>query len=127
MTTNTISIKNLFLSNAPLKVISFILGYSSWYLLGTAHTHTIWKTIPLSFYDVPQQHTVNAPESVTILLSGKRAHLRNLNEKHLAAHINGHDLKQGTHPITLTTQELFLPDSIKLVHYTPTTILIEVT
>lgn len=119
-------LKHLLMSNAPLKVISFILGYASWYLLGTYHIYTTWKITPLSFYDIPSEWTISAPETVTVLLSGTRSHLRNLDRQTLAIHINGKKLKKGAQPISLSSHELFLPPSIKLVHYIPTTILVEI-
>lgn len=114
--------KTALTSNITLKLFSIILGYSTWYLLGYTHTITIEKTVPLSFYGIQEQSSLQAPETVTLQLAGKRAHLRDLESSELAIHIDGQALKAGKNSITISNEELFLPNSIKLVHYTPTTI-----
>lgn len=120
------NIKNLITNNAPIKVISVILGYITWLLLSNAHTDTISKEVPLSFYNINTQWTMHAPETVTVFLSGKRVHLRNIDMNTLAVHINGKKLKEGVQSIKLSKHQLFLPNSIKLVHYIPTTLSVEI-
>jgi chaperone required for assembly of F1-ATPase len=58
----------------------------------------------------------------SVILGYKRAYLRDLETAELAIHIDGQTLKAGKNNITISNEELFLPNSIKLVHYTPTTI-----
>jgi hypothetical protein len=117
----THNLKKALTSNISLKLFSVILGYGTWYLLGYVHTITIEKTVPLSFYGV-QERTILAPETIKLQLAGKRAYLRDLETAELAIHIDGQTLKAGKNNITISNEELFLPNSIKLVHYTPTTI-----
>ncbi len=118
--------KNKLLRNIPLKIISFICGYMFWYLLSGAHTVTIWKKVPLCFYAVPSNWTINSPETVEIQLSGKRAQLYTLSHDNLAIHINAQNLQVGKQPITITNNKLFLPDTIKLVNCIPSNLFITV-
>lgn len=115
------------MSNAPLKAISCILGYSSWYLLGNLCVHTTQVTVPLTFYNTQKKWTIEAPETISISLAGRRSPIRSLETKKLAIHVDGSTLQSGTQPITIATHQLFLPDSIKLVHYIPATITVTVT
>lgn len=117
-------IRNLLISNAPLKVISLILGYTTWYLLGNILTETRWYTIPLSFDNLNTELLITAPKTIQVLLSGKRNFIKNIDTDSLAAHINSAALKTGTQKITISRKQLFVPDSIKLVHYTPANILV---
>lgn len=119
------NIKILLSSNAPIKVISFMLGFLSWFLLVNSHTETITKEVPLSFYGISKKWIVRAPEKVMVTLSGKRSYLRTLDINTLALHINGTKLKPGVQPINLSTHQLFVPNSIKLIHYIPTTLSVE--
>src|SRR3990172_9535257 len=97
--------------NAPLKVISLILGYTFWYIFGNSHTCTAWITVPLCFYNVPTAQTVRAPETISVKIAGKRADLRALDPEQLAIHINAQELQQGRNLITITNDALFLPNS----------------
>ncbi|MDP3889560.1 MAG: hypothetical protein Q8Q25_03400 [bacterium] len=115
----TSNIRKLLLSNASLKVLSFIFGYTLWYIFSNEQVITVWKTVPLCFYSVPSQWTITGPDSVSIQLTGKRSHIYTLERENLAAHINTQNLQPGEQCIKLTSDTLFLPDSIKLVHYVP--------
>lgn len=114
--------KKHLLSNAPLKAFSLILGYTFWYIFSNAYPITIWKTIPLCFYFIPAQHKITGPDTVSVQLTGKRSHLHALDRQNFAVHINAQNLQKGKHLITITPDTLFLPDSIKLVHYIPSNV-----
>jgi hypothetical protein len=68
---------------------------------------------------------VKAPETVTLKIMGKRSALCALDVDQLAIHINAARLNNGTNPVAITEQSLFLPESIKLVHYSPSNMTIE--
>ena len=119
-------LKKILCHNAPLKAVAFILGYSFWYILGHGHTINIWLKVPLSFYEIPEHFTLHAPDAVAINLAGKRSDLYNLDKNRLAVHINAHKLSPGYNNLSITAETLFLPDTIKLVDYKPSNILIEV-
>jgi len=119
-------LKNLLISNAPLKAISFILGYTTWYLLGNILPQTSWHTIPLSFYNLDTTVSIKAPKTIQVLLSGKRNFIRDLDTNTLAARVDGASLKPGKQKIAISHDQLFVPNSIKLVHYTPTEISVNI-
>ncbi len=105
--------------NASLKIISLILGYTFWYIFGHSHTSTAWITVPLCFYNVPAKNSIHGPETVSVKIAGKRSELRSLDIDELAIHINAQQLHEGKNSLNFTAQSLFLPESIKLVHYVP--------
>lgn len=105
--------------NIPLKVISLLLGYTFWYIFGNSHTTSAWITIPLCFYNIPELTTVRAPETVSVKIAGKRSYLRTLDTKELAIHVNAAQLHNGKNLLAITPETIFLPESIKLVHYFP--------
>jgi YbbR domain-containing protein len=113
------------LSNAPLKAIALIAGYTFWHIFGTLTTTTVSLTVPVCFYTTNTCTVIHGPETVTVQLHGKRAHLYALNTQSLAAHINSSALTPGKHAILLNSNNLFLPETIKLVHYMPS--IIEIT
>ncbi|HEB41563.1 MAG TPA: hypothetical protein ENI08_00915 [Candidatus Dependentiae bacterium] len=119
-------LKKTLYSNAPLKAIALILGYSFWYILSHGHTTAIWLDVPLSFYAIPPHLILHAPDTVAINLAGKRTDLYNLDKNQLAVHVDAHELFPGYNNLSITAETLFLPDTIKLVHYKPSNILIEV-
>ena len=108
-----------------LKLISLALGYTFWYIFGTFHTSTAWVEVPLCFYNVPYECKVMSPETITIKICGVRSTLRSLDIEQLAIHINAQKLHPGKNLLTIDEQALFLPDSIKLVHYSPSNPIVE--
>jgi hypothetical protein len=54
-------------------------------------------------------------------------HLTMLDTTQLTAHINAEQFNHGKNPIMISQQTLFLPESIKLIHYTPCSIIATVT
>ena len=105
--------------NVPLKLISLLLGYTFWYIFGNSHTTTAWITIPLCFYNVPTHNSIRAPETLSVKIAGKRTDLRSLDTNELAIHVNAAHLREGKNALTITPETIFLPESIKLVHYSP--------
>ncbi|MDR3550695.1 MAG: hypothetical protein P4L31_04735 [Candidatus Babeliales bacterium] len=118
-----ISLKNHLMSNIVLKTISLLLGYAVWSILTTSHIATRWVDIPLAFYG-DTTNNIEAPEMITVALQAKRTDLRAIDTKTLAAHINATQLHVGPNLISLDNKTLFLPDSIKLVHYSPINLVI---
>lgn len=114
-------IKHLIVHPLSRKTCSLLIGYFLWNIIGTLSSASISVSIPLSWYNLSDSYTIESPEQLTVTLSGKRSYIRALNLKTLAAHINGKNILNNNAPnyITLTQQHLFLPESIKLVHYTP--------
>lgn len=118
------TLKTLLIKNTPLKVCSFILGYALWSTFSSMQTITQELTVPLCCYQIPTSIDFDAPETITITLSGKKNQLATLNTQELAVHIDAHDLPIGNNPISVTAEKLFLPESIKLVHYSPAPLMI---
>ncbi len=116
--------KHIISSNAPLKALALIAGYFFWHLFGSTHLVTMRVTVPLSFYDVPHNWHIAAPESVEVQLRGSRPQLYALQQNPISAHISAQQLIPGKSRLLLDNQTLFLPDSIKLVHYTPSHIIV---
>lgn len=121
-----IPLKKLLLNNTPLKIVSFLLGYSFWYIasLNQVVTHTI--EIPLCFNSIQKPYTINAPETINVTLQGKRSDLHTIDKETLAAHINIDKLSPGKYGIILTEQHLFLPNTLSLIHYCPANISITI-
>lgn len=116
----------MLLANAPLKIVSFIIGYTFWYIFGHTHTITTRVRVPVSFYGAPHAMVINSPESITLELSGKRSTLRALDKHTLALHIDAQKLHHGPNTISISSRNLFLPDNIKLLNYSPSNMVIQV-
>lgn len=105
--------------------MSLLLGYAFWSIISQSLAVTISLPVSLSFYDVPQKITLTAPEMVTITLRGKRAALNHLDCHSLAFHIDGKRLQEGKNYIPLKAEQLFLPDTINLLDYDPSPLVIQ--
>jgi hypothetical protein len=120
------NLKKLFLTNAPLIIISLFLGYSFWYIASYDQMVTLQINVPLCFAGAVDNYTLHAPEKIDITLKGKRADIYALDKEALAAHINTSKLLPGKHGILLTEQHLFLPKNVTLVHYKPANLTITI-
>jgi len=117
-------LKTSLANNATLKVVSLILGYSFWSMLSYSHTSTWHTDVPLCFYG-NKALAVTGPEKVSISLSGKRVDLHAIDAKALAIHIDAATLHAGPNAIVVDNKSLFLPDAVKLIHYCPNNIVVE--
>lgn len=115
-------IVSILRSNTLLKTGSLIAGALFWYAWSGMHITTIAVQVPLYFYGLKEEQVIDAPASVHILLEGKRSYLYDIDPNSIAFHINGEQLKYGTQHIEITQKEIFLPTTLKLIHYNPTTI-----
>ncbi len=122
----TLPTKKTLWRNTSLKLTAFIFGYTVWYIFGQSHMSSAWITVPLCFYNIPAQTTIKGPETIAVKIVGKRSALRNLALDMLAIHINAEQLVPGPNNISLTSESIFLPESIKLVHYSPSNPTVEV-
>lgn len=116
----------LLCNNILLKTISLISALTFWYFFSGIHPTTISLAIPVCFYDTSAQQQIDAPDQVTIVLAGKRNTLRSITYSELALHIDAQQLHTGKQALTLSNAQLFLPESIKLVHYTPSPLIVTV-
>jgi len=114
----TLSSNLLVTDRKLLFIIASILGYSFWLLLSSSFTITLDKTIPIYFYN-NKNMIINGPETIKITLAGKRFEIATLDMDNLAAHINADIFKSGINKLVITERDLFLPKSIKLIHYNP--------
>ncbi len=112
-------------NNIPLKVISLTLGYTFWYIFSSSHVGSLWVTVPLTFYNIPTTHSIVGPETVTVRIAGKRSEIRTLDFENIAIYVDAQSLKKGRNCLAITEEQLFLPSSIKLVHYCPSNPIIE--
>ena len=130
MRTHFIYLKNSLTHNAIIKTVSFIIACGIWHALSQSYTIDTWLTVPLCFYSAhPDQQTgkqITAPEQIAIHLTGKRELLRTINLETLAVHINSDALHDGPNPINIQSAHLFLPETIKLLHYSPANIIITI-
>ena len=123
---NIHNLKKLFLSNAPLLIISLFLGYSFWYIASYDQTILLNVNVPLCFAGAMDSYYLLAPENIDITIKGKRADIYTLDKEALAAHVNISKLLPGKHGIQLTEHHLFLPKNIALVHYKPSNLTITI-
>lgn len=120
-----IALKQAFTSTIFLKAVSLIIGFLFWLILSDSFTSYTWVTVPVAFYNT-EQLEVKAPENVRVELKGRRSHLKNLDTKALAIHLNAKRLKEGPNSIEVTPDLLFLPSTIGVGEIIPHNITVTV-
>ena len=109
-----------------LKATSLIIGFLLWNTINHLFTYSTWVTVPVCFYNAEAKQ-IDAPESLTIELTGKRAQIRHIDQETLAAHIDAANLSLGTHKLNVTSEHLLLPPSISVTTVIPHTIIVTIT
>ena len=116
----------LLLSNSMIKLYALVFGFLIWLIVSQSHIVSITKTVPLSFYNQPRNAQVYAPETVTISTFGPKRHLTQTFGSEYSVHINLANYQAGSHKIELTQQDLFLPQSVKLLQLKPSILQIKI-
>lgn len=106
-------------NNAPLKIVSIFLGYGIWFTLSQYHTLNITTQIPVCFYGAQSGAICDAPETISLTLSGTRHAFTAIELSSLAAHIDADQLNPGSNALEITKSMLFLPEQVNLVHCKP--------
>lgn len=121
----TTFLKKNLTSNTVIKVISFIIGYGVWSFFGNARIIQKEVHVPICFYNENPEYAIQSPESIAVLVEGKRSDIYQLDLKQLAVHIDAASLKNGINLLAVTEKQLFLPDTCKVVYSTPLPMMIE--
>ena len=114
-----LSLRTILENNLILKLCALIFGVSFWIMFGSLFNKSYDFTVPISFYGNSHTKVTQAPESITIRVTGNRVDIQNLDLTALALHINLDELEAGDQVIDVTQEKLFLPNNIKLVHWFP--------
>ena len=117
---------NILLSKPMLKLNALILGFCVWFVISQDHIVTITRQVPLSFYNQPKNSQLYAPESISVTSFGPKNHLNQTFHSDYALHINLKSYHQGNHEIELTQDDLFLPQTIKLLQLKPSMVQIKI-
>ncbi len=115
--------KNLT-NNIPRKVLSLVIGYHIWIIVGTHVPAYRWLEVPVCFYHTTPEATWKAPESILVQLAGKRTSLCNLDTTSLAIHIDTRTLTSDHNRLILSNYELLLPSHLHVVDWKPSNIII---
>lgn len=112
-----LSKKQHLLNTFSLSILSLCLGYVLWQTMSQPYKLDATFLVPLSFYNT-EGHSIEAPETITIRLYGTRKDLYKTTAN-LALHYDVALLASGTHTLKVSSENLFLPDSVLLLHYVP--------
>jgi len=85
---------------------------------------TITLNVPLCFYGNNELYSLQAPETISLSLFGYKSDLLLIPMHDLAVHIDGKNLQAGEHHLSVSADTLFLPERIKLLHYSPSPVII---
>jgi hypothetical protein len=111
------------------KISSFFIGYMLWAFVAQFQLTTTNKVVPICFYQNSDQsinRTIIAPDSAMISITGNRKDIYEFNSSQSAIHLDLSQYCDGDHEIQLVRENLFLPDSLKLVHLVPAHISIKI-
>ena len=108
-----------------LKINAFIIALGIWHVTHQSEM-TLNHAIPLCFYNQSPHYHIESPECVQITLRGKKKDLDPLHLSELAFHYDCNKLALGAQTLELSKMNLFLPETIKLLHYKPSQVVVMV-
>ena len=121
----SLSIKTTYLNSLALKCLALIFGYGLWHCVSTHQKIQITQKVPVCFYNTVADQIIIAPESISIAIYGARKDLFKTTFDS-AIHYDAQTLHEGSQTTLITKEQIFLPESVRLVHYKPTAITIVV-
>ncbi len=110
-----------------LKASSLILGFLLWSSVCELFTRSLWVAVPISFYNNKDARKISSPETINIELSGKRSHIKHVDKKNLALHVDAQSLHMGDNHLAVTREQLLMPPSISVATVIPQKVVIRVT
>jgi len=114
-------LKKSLLNNKILKIVSLVLAFATWTILSKYQSVSKWVEVPICFYNVPPEMKVNTnQEKMSIQLYGKLSDITQC--ENIALHIDASTFKPGQRRMGPSTEQLFLPNSVTLVHSKPLSI-----
>lgn len=69
---------------------------------------------------------ISSPEYITVFLQTERRDLYLADLSKCAVHIDAQQLKKGNNELFITEQDIYLPETIAMLHYSPVAITIDV-
>lgn len=103
------------------KLFSLLLGYGLWFFV--AQYQTVMQSFPVQVYLYDAHHQqVTTPSSVQVTVLGSRKDMYHFDKKNAAIHVDSSSYDFGSHEIVLQRENLFLPDTIKLIDLEPSCI-----
>lgn len=102
-----------------LKLAALLCGYALWHTTSKYQKITITKEIPLCFYNNSPDTLIEAPDTISVTFQGNRENIFGTTFDS-AVHIDAHSLQEGDQKQTITREQIFLPESVRLLHYVPT-------
>lgn len=106
------------------KVCALCIGVCLWSIISTLHNDTVTVTIPVVFHNTKAEQKINAPETITVAIKGTRSDLKSIDYKKLAVHLDQQKvLAEGG--VVIQADNLLLPNTVKVVHYTPMNFMIQ--
>ncbi len=121
----SLSVKTTYLNSLGLKCLALIFGYGLWHCVSTHQKIQITQKVPVCFYNTITDQVITAPETISLTLYGTRKDLFKITFDS-ALHYDAQTLHEGTQTLPITKEQIFLPESVRLVHYKPTEITIVV-
>ena len=121
----SLSVKTTYLNSIALKCLALIFGYGLWHCVSAHQKIQITQKVPVCFYNTLSHQAITAPESISISLYGARKDLFKITFDS-AVHYDAQTLHAGTQTVPINKEQIFLPESVRLVHYKPTEITIVV-
>jgi YbbR domain-containing protein len=109
-----------------IKISSIALGFSLWYTYKQSHYDSMSLDVPIYFYNETPGTIIKSPETIQVTLAGTRKNLNMLDKEQLAIHLDASRYSKPMSYTIIDNQNLFLPATIKLIHYCPAPIPVEV-
>lgn len=118
-------IQKPLLAGLILKCCAIVCGYALWDMMNKPYPIKTTLNIPVSFYN-NTNFKIEAPETIQIKILGNRKGI--FKTAHTAAvHCDVANLQEGKNSMQLSDEQIFLPEAISLLDYTPKIITVTIT
>lgn len=119
------ALRKIINNNLTLKCIACIIGMLLWLKYSSPLVQCSLE-VPLSFYHVDDGTEIESLEHINVMLQAKRTDLYLLDSCKCAIHIDAQNLQKGVNEVAITEKNIYLPEAVAVLNYSPASITINV-
>ncbi len=107
------------ISSLIARAVAICCGYTLWYLFSQSALIEQTLTLPITWYDLPEDKQIISPDQVEIRIAATRQQTARIRSWLSCAYVSGQDLHDGQQELLITQDNFFVPHDLKLIHCSP--------
>lgn len=123
-----LNIKTFLTKDIPVKISALLCAFGCWYLFNTLQSVHSTYEIPVHFNSTDMSLDFKYPTTITANIQGTKASLYTLSSNEMVVYLDGtRYTTPGTYTVIVKPEDIIIPSSVKLLHYSPAIVQLTIT